>query len=319
MKTILVTGAAGFIGSHTVDRLLASTDSQVIGVDDLRTGNLKNLTKPLQHSRFHFKQADIGESGTMNDLCRHHAPDSIIHLAGLVSVSEAEAEPESNFALNIQNTHIVAEAARKNDVPRVVFSSSAACYGESTELPLSEGQVAAPISMYGAAKLATEKLLAGYSASYGIETVCLRYFNVYGSRQAPNSPYSGVISRFAEAFATRQSAILFGDGTQTRDFIAVEDVANANTICATAKAIESGVRNICTGHRRRLLDVLGTFQALYPDAVAARFGPERSGDIHDSCGDPQRARRDLGFSASVSLEEGLRNMIQRNRRALLSS
>ncbi len=319
MKTILVTGAAGFIGSHTVDRLLASTDSQVIGVDDLSTGNLKNLNTPLQHSRFQFRQADIGEVGMLDELCRQHQPDSIIHLAGLVSVARAESEPELNFALNIHNTHLVAEAARKNDVQRVVFASSAACYGESTELPLSEDQVAAPISMYGTAKLASEKLLAGYSTSYGIETICLRYFNVFGERQDPNSPYSGVISRFAEAFAARESATLFGDGTQTRDFVAVEDVANANTISATATQIESGVRNVCTGHRRRLLDVLGTFQALYPDAVAARFAPGRSGDIHDSCGDPQRARRDLGFSASVSLEEGLRHMIQRTRKALLNA
>jgi len=319
MKTILITGAAGFIGSHTVDRLLASTDSQVIGVDDLSTGHLKNLNTPLQHSRFQLRRADIGEVGIMDELCRQYRPDSIIHLAGLVSVARAENEPELNFSLNIHNTHIVAEAARKHGIPRVVFASSAACYGESTELPLSEAQVATPISMYGTAKLVSERLLAGYSTSYGIETLCLRYFNVYGERQDPNSPYSGVISRFAEAFAAREPVTLFGDGTQTRDFVAVEDVANANAISATATQIKSGVRNVCTGHRRRLLDVLATFQALYPDAAAARFAPERPGDIHDSCGDPQRARRDLGFSASVSLEEGLRRMIQRARKALLSA
>lgn len=319
MKTILVTGAAGFIGSHTVDRLLASTDSQVIGVDDLSTGTLKNLNTPLQHSRFQFKQADIGEAGRLDELCRQHRPDCIIHLAGLVSVARAETEPGLNYALNIHNTYVVAEAARKNEVRRIVFASSAACYGESTELPLSEHQEATPISMYGTAKLASEKILAGYSSSYGIDTVCLRYFNVFGERQDPNSPYSGVISRFAEAFAARESATLYGDGTQTRDFIAVEDVANANVISATATSIESGVRNVCTGQRRRLLDVLSIFETLYPDAVATRFGPERAGDIRDSCGDPQRARRDLAFSASVSLEEGLRRMIQRTRKALLSA
>ncbi len=319
MNTILITGAAGFIGSHTVDRLLAATDCGVVGIDDLSTGHLSNLKVALNHSRFRFQNGDIREPGLLGKMCALHKPMAIIHLAGLVSVSRAEKDPELNFSLNLHSTHLVAEAARNHSVRRIVFASSAACYGESDVLPLSEDQTVTPISMYGTAKLASEQVLAGYSNCFGIETVCLRYFNVYGERQDPNSPYSGVISRFADAFAARRAATLFGDGTQTRDFIAVEDIARANTIAATATRIDSGVRNVCTGQGRRLLEVLGTFQALTPGAPAARFGPARVGDIHDSCGDPLRARRDLGFSASVTLEEGLRNLILSNRKSLASA
>ena len=319
MKTILLTGAAGFIGSHTVDHLLAKSDARVIAVDDLSTGHISNLRLALKHSRFLFERADIGSGDTMQSLCESHRPDAVVHLAGLVSVSRAEQDPKLNFALNLENTHRVAEAARTNGVKRIVFASSAACYGNSHATPLCEDANPAPISMYGTAKLASEQLLAGYSASYGIETVCLRYFNVYGERQDPNSPYSGVISRFAEAFANKQPATLFGDGTQTRDFVAVEDVARANAISATADRIQSGVRNVCTGSRQRLLDVLGIFQALHPQAPTARFAQSRRGDIHDSFGDPSKAKRELGFSSSIQLEEGLRNLILRNRKALLSA
>ena len=319
MNTILITGAAGFIGSHTVDRLLADTDCKIVAVDDLSTGKLSNLSDALNHSRFHFQNGDIRESGLLDGLCDLHKPSAIIHLAGLVSVSRAEKDPALNFDLNLHCTHRVAEAARNNGVTRIVFASSAACYGESDVLPLNEDQPVTPISMYGMAKLASEKLLTGYSKSYGIDTVCLRYFNVYGPRQDPNSPYSGVISRFADAFAGGIPATLFGNGTQTRDFVSVLDVARANCIAATASRIESGVRNICTGKRCRLLDILGTFQALTPDAPAARFAPARVGDIHDSCGDPKLARQDLGFTSTVQLEEGLRDLIVRTRKSLASA
>jgi UDP-glucose 4-epimerase len=319
MNAILITGAAGFIGSHTVERLLAASDSQIIAIDDLSTGHLSNLRAPLHHSRFRMQEGDIREPGLLDTLCDLHRPNTIIHLAGLVSVSRAEQEPSLNFDLNLNCTQLVAEAARKNGVGRIVFASSAACYGESEDLPLSEDQAVTPISMYGTAKLASEKLLAGYSHSYGIDTVCLRYFNVFGERQDPNSPYSGVISRFADAFAAGAPATLFGNGTQTRDFVSVHDVARANSIAATASYLSSGVRNVCTGQRRSLLDVLGTFQALTPDAPAARFACSRPGDIHDSCGDPHRARQDLGFSATVSLEEGLRKLILSNLKSLASA
>jgi UDP-glucose 4-epimerase len=319
MNTILITGAAGFIGSHTVDRLLADTKCKIIAIDDLSTGKLSNLRDALNHSRFQLQNGDIRQPGLLESICKLHKPATIIHLAGLVSVSRAEKDPALNFDLNLHCTHLVAEAARNNDVARIVFASSAACYGESDVLPLNEDQAVAPISMYGTAKLASEKLLAGYSKSYGIDTICLRYFNVYGHRQDPNSPYSGVISRFADAFAEGVPATLFGNGTQTRDFISVLDVARANCIAATATRVEPGVRNVCTGSRCRLLDVLGTFQAITPDAPAARFGPSRTGDIHDSCGDPKLARQDLGFTATVPLEEGLRDLIVRTRKSLASA
>ena len=319
MKTILITGAAGFIGSHTVDRLLAATDCHLIAVDDLSSGTTGNLRNAMQHSRFRFQRADIREPGTLDTLCDLHRPTTILHLAGSLSVRQAEEEPAQNFDLNLGTTHLVAEAARKNQVQRIVFASSAACYGESRDLPLTEDQTAAPISMYGTAKLASEQLLAGYSRSYGIETTSLRYFNVYGDRQNPKSPYSGVVSRFAEAFASGHPPTLFGNGTQTRDFVSVLDVARANAIAASATRLPSGIRNICTGQRRSLLDLLGIFQALTPGSPTARFAPARRGDIQDSCGDTQRARNDLGFRASITLEQGLRRLIISNRKQLASA
>lgn len=319
MNTVLITGAAGFIGSHTVDRLLADTNCKVIAIDDLSTGKLRNLQNSLNHPHFHFQNGDIREAGLLDDLCEAHQPTTIIHLAGLVSVSRAEKDPALNFDLNLNCTHLVAEAARTNGVRRIVFASSAACYGESNILPLKEDQPATPISMYGTAKLASEQLLAGYSKAYGIESIALRYFNVYGRRQDPNSPYSGVISRFADSFAEGVPVTLFGNGTQTRDFISVLDVARANCIAATTGRIESGIRNVCTGKRVRLLDVLGTFQALTPGAPAARFGPARVGDIHDSCGDSQLARKDFGFIATVPLKEGLRDLIVSTSKSLASA
>ena len=228
MAHILVTGAAGFIGSHTVDQLLAAGHI-VSGVDNFRTGRRENLAKARAGSggRFTLHEADISIAGVLEKLVAASKPDAIIHLAALVSVPESIADPELNFRLNLHATHLVAEAARRHGIRRIVFASSAATYGNARELPIPESAEKFPISPYGAAKLASEAVLLGHGAAFGITVRCQRYFNVFGPRQDPASPYSGVISVFERRYREGKPVTIHGDGDQTRDFISVHDVARA--------------------------------------------------------------------------------------------
>ena len=195
MAHILLTGAAGFIGSHTADQLLAAGHT-VTGVDNFRTGRRSNLTAASGSPRFSLHDVDVTAQKDFTALAGRVRPDAIIHLAALVSVQESMNNPALNFALNVQATHVVAEAARQHDVKRIVFASSAAIYGDVTDHPIRESAPKKPISPYGAAKLASEALLLGHGAAFGLTVRCQRYFNVFGPRQDPASPYSGVLSIF---------------------------------------------------------------------------------------------------------------------------
>ena len=304
MSTLLVTGAAGFIGSHTCDQLLAAGHT-VLGVDNLRTGRRANLAGAQRSAAFRFVEADITADATLDRLAAEAKPDAIIHLAALVSVQESIGNPELNFRLNVQATHLVAETARRHAVRRVVFASSAAVYGDAPQLPLTEQAAAHPISPYGAAKLASEAILSGHAAAFGFTARCLRYFNVYGPRQDPNSPYSGVISIFCDQLRTGVAPRIFGDGEQTRDFISVDDVARANLLAATAPDHASGVANICTGRATSLNRLSGVLRTLIPQAPAAVHGAAKAADIRHSFGASDAARAELGFTAKVALEDGL--------------
>ncbi|MCB1229632.1 MAG: NAD-dependent epimerase/dehydratase family protein [Verrucomicrobiae bacterium] len=306
---ILVTGAAGFVGSHTVDQLL-SRGCRVMGVDDLSTGRLINLRNATNSPRFRFVRADITGPSTLKDLCESFRPDAIIHLAGLVSVVRAQEEPGLNYRLNVHSTQLVAEAARSHGVKRIVFASSAAVYGDHPDLPLAESIFPQPISLYGTAKRASEELLQGYATAYGMETVCLRYFNIFGPRQDPRSPYSGVISIFAEKYSAGEPVTVFGDGGQTRDFISVFDVARANAIAATRPVATPTICNICTGQPRRLLSILDVFRSTHPEAPEPNFAEPRAGEIRHSAGNPERALERLGFRAEVDFAAGLRAFIE---------
>ena len=199
MAKILVTGAAGFIGSHTTDCLLGEGHA-VVGVDNFRTGRKENLATALRSPAFALHVKDVAAPGVLAALVAAERPDAIIHLAALVSVQESIANPELNFSLNVQASQLVAEAARLHGVGRVVFASSAAIYGDAAERPIRESAEKRPVSPYGAAKLASEDLLLGHGACYGFTVRCQRYFNVFGTRQDPASPYSGVISIFARNY-----------------------------------------------------------------------------------------------------------------------
>jgi UDP-glucose 4-epimerase len=302
--TILVTGAAGFIGSHTIDHLLA-IGCKVIGVDNLSSGSLTNLSQAANTPRFKLLVRDLIDTDFLVDTCEEYSPDAIIHLAGLVSVAVAENKPKLNFRLNIEATQVIAETARIARIPRVVFASSAAVYGNSTALPLVETGVTEPASNYGNAKLMSELLLHQYARSYGITTICNRYFNVYGPRQDASSPYSGVISKFTDSIVHGRPLTINGDGKQTRDFISVHDVAHANTLSAITPNLHPGSFNICTGHSHSLLDLIGALTQHHQHKPQLQFAAPRQGDIKHSLGRPDAATRYLGFQTKVDFLQGI--------------
>lgn len=308
MAHVLVTGAAGFIGSHTVERLLAA-GHRVTGVDNLRTGRRANLAAALRGD-FTLHEADVAQPGALADRVAAARPDAIIHLAALVSVQESIENPDLNYALNLHATHFVADAARRHGVRRIVFASSAAVYGDARELPIRESAPGAPISPYGAAKLASEALLLGHGATYGLTVRCQRYFNVFGPRQDPASPYSGVISIFDRRYREGRPVTIYGDGRQTRDFVSVHDVAQANLLAATAPGIASGVANICTGRATTLLEVVEVFRRHYPHVPPPTHAAPRAGDIVHSRGAPDAAAAALGFRARTPIEDALAELIR---------
>ncbi|MEZ5324390.1 MAG: NAD-dependent epimerase/dehydratase family protein [Verrucomicrobiales bacterium] len=236
-------------------------------------------------------------------------PESIIHLAALVSVPRAESEPVLNYRLNIQATQEICEAARSHQVRRIVFASSAAVYGECSDLPLAESAPTIPLGQYGSAKRISEQLLAGYHASYGIETVCFRYFNVYGPRQDPASPYSGVVSIFGDRYRAGKPVVIFGDGSQSRDFVYVGDVATANTLASTLESPTSGTFNCCTGISTSLLDLIDVLNERFPGVPKPGHEVARPGDIRHSLGDPSAITEALGFTPSTPFATGLRSLL----------
>ncbi len=310
MARILITGAAGFIGSHTADALLAA-GHEVVGVDNLRTGREENLRGAAASPRFRFHRVDV-TSPEFVPLVADERPDALLHLAALVSVPESIADPVLNDRLNVQATHAVVAAARAGGtVRRLAFASSAAVYGDNPVLPLTEEARPNPLSPYGAAKLRSEGLLAAAAAAQpGLSTVALRYFNVFGPRQDPRSPYSGVISVFSAALREGRPLTVHGDGGQTRDFVSVADVARANLAALTAPVAGSLVANVCTGHATTLNALLAALRRVggFPSAAVAH-GPPRAGDIRHSLGDPTRARTRLGFVARDDLDAGLRALL----------
>jgi UDP-glucose 4-epimerase len=313
MAKILVTGAAGFIGSHTVDQLLAAGHA-VWGVDNFRTGRRENLMEALLHKTFILHELDVAEESEFVEFVSEIRPDVIIHLAALVSVSESIANPALNDRFNFQATRIVAESARKHQVSRIVFASSAAVYGDSAVCPIPEDAPKKPLSPYGSAKLASEKLLFDYADKYGLTVRCQRYFNVYGPRQDPRSPYSGVISIFLDCFKRNTAPTICGDGEQTRDFVSVHDVARANVIAATREGLRNGVVNICTGRATSINELLCRLSQHQLKASQPSYAHSRPGEIRHSCGSPEAARRDLGFSAATNLAAGLVELQEAARR-----
>jgi len=305
MERVLVTGGAGFIGSHTVDRLLED-NKQVVVLDNLSSGRMQNLN--LQHPDIDFIEGDVLEYPLIQDLLK--TCDAVLHLAAIASVPMSIEEPIYTFQVNTQGLLHVLEAIRQAGRPiRLVYASSAAVYGDAAELPCRDTVplTASPLSPYALQKWQCEEYADLYHRLHGIKSLGLRYFNVYGERQQPDSPYSGVISRFLDGYQKDSSLTIFGDGKQSRDFINVQDVAAAN--CLALENDRAGVMNIATGQAETLLQLVQYMEETGGRPARYTFEPARPGDILSSYADTQSAAEYLKFRYSVPLKEGIGQML----------
>ena len=300
----LVTGGAGFIGSRVVRRLVERGD-RVRVLDNLSTGTLDNLAGIQE--RIEFVSGDLRDAA---DVRRAVAGVStIFHHAAEPSVPRSIADPETTYAINVAGMLKLMLAARDAGAARLVFASSSAVYGNDPDMPKQEAMLPSPISPYAASKLAGEGLCQVFTAAYGLESVALRYFNVYGPGQDPNAAYAAVIPKFLDAIRRGETPKIFGDGEQSRDFVFVEDVVDANLLAAESPAAPGKVFNIASGEAITVNDALALINRIQGGAVAADYQPERAGDVRHSLADITLARTVLGFEPSVSREEGLRKTI----------
>ena len=301
---VLVVGGAGFIGSHTVEALL-TRGYRVRVLDDLSSGKRDNL--PLPHARLELVIGDIRDAAVVDRAM--HGMRGCIHLAAQVSAARSVDDPFGSAMRNILGFVNVIESIRAQQVPRLVYASSAAVYGDCANLPLSEEETPQPTNPYGLEKQVDELYAGLYARLHGLNSLGLRYFNVYGPRQDPSSPYSGVISKFIERLAADEAPMVFGDGRQTRDFVHVSDVAQANALALASDS--QGVCNVATGSRIDLLRLLKVLGNCLGNGAEPQFGSARAGDIRHSCGSNERLRGTLGFTPAQSLEEGLADLAAR--------
>ncbi|GAB4164913.1 MAG: NAD-dependent epimerase/dehydratase family protein [Rhodocyclaceae bacterium] len=294
---VLVTGGAGFIGSHTVERLLAQ-GMHVRVLDDFSTGRLDNLP---HHPRLEILTGDIRDRALVEDAM--HRATRVLHLAAQVSVAASVEAPLASASINVTGFLNVLEAARRHRVRRLVYASSAAVYGVPARLPIDEDAPTAPISPYGLEKEINDRYAALYRSLYGLPTLGLRYFNVYGPRQDPSSPYSGVISIFCRRLREARPLSVFGDGLQTRDFIYVGDVARANA--AALEGDLTGVCNVATGESISLRTLIKALSAVSGTRPLVSYREPRAGDIRESAADNRRLVTALKVSEFEPLGDGL--------------
>jgi len=305
MKRYLVTGGAGFIGSAVVRTLLAQGAGTVRVVDNFLTGRESNLSDI--RSRIELDQSDIRDYNALAAAIR--GADVVFHLAAIPSVPRSIQDPAPSHQVNIDGTFNVLRASVEAKVERVVYAASSSAYGDTEVLPKVESMPPRPQSPYAVQKLAGEYYSSVFHSCFGLETVALRFFNVYGERQDPSSPYSGVLSLFFKALIERRSPTIFGDGEQTRDFTYVEDVAALCWKAASAPGVAGKMYNAGNGHRYSLNSVWDLLQKIEGVSLRPQYGPSRVGDVRDSQADTTAARRDLGHAPQYTLEQGLRRTL----------
>jgi nucleoside-diphosphate-sugar epimerase len=296
----IVTGGAGFIGSHIV-QALAERGDEVVVLDNLFTGRMENIRPFLAQKNVRFVRGSITDIGLLRELFA--SADGVFHQGAIPSVPRSVADPVATNEANVSGTLNVLVAARDCRVPGVVFASSSSVYGNTAELPKHEGMTPAPLSPYAVSKLAGELYLRVFSDVYGIRTVSLRYFNVFGPRQDPNSQYAAVIPAFIEHVLARRSPTIFGDGEQTRDFTYVRDVVQANI-----RAMESaaqGVFNVAYCQRTSLQELAALIMEITGITVKITYEPARAGDIRDSLADISRAQAAFGYKPEYTVKSGL--------------
>jgi UDP-glucose 4-epimerase len=304
MHSYLVTGGAGFIGSHLVEEL-RRRGAAVRVLDNLSTGKRDNLA---HIGGVEFVQGDLADL----ESCRAavHGIDVVLHQAAIPSVPKSVKDPITSNRANIDGSLNILVAARDAGVKRVVYAGSSSAYGNTATLPKHEGMAPSPLSPYALQKLVAEQYCQLFTSLYGLETVTIRYFNVFGPRQDPGSPYSGVISLFASALGAGRQPVIYGDGEQTRDFTYIANVVDGVLRAATAPNIGGQVINVATGQRISLNELLRVMNGVVGSNIQARYEPARAGDVLDSQADISKARELLGYSPVVSFEEGLRRTIE---------
>jgi nucleoside-diphosphate-sugar epimerase len=306
MATYLITGIAGFIGSSLARAILAQGDN-VRGVDNFSTGKRSNIAELLE--RIDVREADLLDLEAMQSACE--GVDYVLHEAAIPSVPRSVLNPLESNQANVDGTVNVLVAARDAKVKRVIYAASSSAYGDTPTLPKREDMPPNPISPYAVAKLASEYYMASFFRCYGLETVALRYFNIFGPRQDPSSPYSGVLAKFITQMLKGEQPTIHGDGSQSRDFTYVDNVVNANLLACKAPASEVAGRvfNVATGTRIDLNEMFGVLKKLtgYPGEV--KHGPERAGDVKHSLADLSRSEKHLGYKPQVNFEEGLRRTV----------
>ncbi|HOE96577.1 MAG TPA: SDR family oxidoreductase [Candidatus Sumerlaeota bacterium] len=306
MANYLVTGGAGFIGSNLVEYLLDAGEAVRV-LDDFETGRRENLAPFARRIEL------IEGSLTDADACRRAVADIdyVLHQGAIPSVPRSVDEPVRTSQVNVMGTIQLLEAARAAGVRRVVYAASSSAYGDQEQPAKDEGLLPAPLSPYAAAKLAGEYFCQAYSRSMGLETVCLRYFNVFGPRQDPTSTYSAVIPLFVTAVIEGRQPIIYGDGTQSRDFTYVENNVRANILAATTpKPVAGRVINVACGASYSLLELFDVIRRYFDSEIEPEFAPPRPGDVKHSLADITLARELLGFEVTVDFHEGLRRTME---------
>jgi UDP-glucose 4-epimerase len=305
MSHYVVTGGAGFIGSAIVRRLLGEGARRVVVIDNLLTGRESNLDEV--RSQVEFERADICRYEEIAPLIRGAAV--VFHEAAIPSVPRSIDDPQPSHDVNINGTFNVLRAAREGGAGRLVYAASSSAYGDTEVLPKVETMAPNPKSPYALQKLVGEYYAAVFAGVWGLDAVALRYFNVYGPRQDPSSPYSGVLSLFMKAAIERHAPTIFGDGEQSRDFTYVEDVAELNLKAARAKDVAGRVYNAGNGGRVTLNQAWELLQRIEGVEIPANYGPTRAGDVRHSQADTALAVRDLGHAPRFSFEEGMRRTL----------
>jgi nucleoside-diphosphate-sugar epimerase len=306
LASYLITGAAGFIGSHLAHALVARGD-QVRALDNFETGQRENLADILD--LIDLREADLRDAAAVRSACE--GMDFVLHQGALPSVPRSVKEPRPSHETNIDGTFNVLEGARAAGVKRVVYAASSSAYGNQPGFPRVESMTPQPISPYAVQKLTGELYLQSYWRVFGLETVCLRYFNIFGPRQVPDSPYSGVMARFILQMMRGEQPVIFGDGEQGRDFTYIDNVVSANLLALTAPAtsVAGRVFNVAYGERHTLNKTYSTLATLLDFRHLSKHGPDREGDVRDSLADISAAREAFGYVPQIGFEEGLRRTV----------
>ncbi len=301
---ILVTGGAGFIGSNLVDALLQG-GHQIRVIDNLSSGKLENL--PLNHTGLEFINGDITDKAIIDDVVQ--GVDKIVHLAAIASVQASVDDPIATHQANFDGTLNLLSAARSQGIKKFVYASSAAVYGDVKTLPVRESVALAPLTPYAADKLAGEYYLDFYARQFGMNALAFRFFNIYGPRQDPSSPYSGVISIFTERAKKEQPITIFGDGAQTRDFVFVGDLVKILVKGLELPVSGFHVMNVGNGKGTSLLEMISAIESVVGHEVEKKFAEARPGDVRHSCANTDRLRELLGMTPSTPLSKGLEMLI----------